>query len=177
VQDPAKAQQQAIREALAQAQTQWNSGAHEPAIDLLQQALGAAERAVIATPGAATQANLSGIVRELSRMQLAQGRAAAVWDLTLRLEPLLRSDPDVWAIRANAAQRLGRHQDSVHAYMTALQTRPMEQRWLLGAAVSLAALGQAGSATEMTDKARAVGPISKDVTTYLRQMGVVVREP
>lgn len=175
--DAAQRQQQTIRDALAQAQSQWNSGARAPAIELLQQALVAAERAASASPGAASQANLASVVRELSRMQLAEGRAGAVWDMTVRLEPLLRADPDVWAVRANAAQRLGRHQDSVHAYLIALQTRPTEQRWMLGAAVSLAALGQTGGATEMVDKARAVGPISKDVTTYLRQMGVTVREP
>ena len=176
-QDTAQRQQQAIRDALVQAQSQWNSGAHAPAIELLQQALSAAERAASAAPGPAAQANLASVVRELGRMQLAEGRAGAVWDMTVRLEPQLRTDADVWAVRANAAQRLGRHQDSVHAYLTALQTRPSEQRWLLGAAVSLAALGQTASATEMTAKARAAGPISKEVTAYLRQMGVVVREP
>jgi hypothetical protein len=82
----------------------------------------------------------------------------------------------MWALRANAAQRMGRHQDSVHAYMTALQSRPTEQRWLLGTAVSLAALGQTTSATEMAEKASAAGPISKEVQTYLRQMGVQLRD-
>ena len=93
-----------------------------------------------------------------------------------RLEPQLGSAPDLWAIRASAAQRLGRHQDSVHAYMTALQSRPNEQRWMLGAAVSLAALGQTGSAAEMADKARAVGVVSPDVLAYLRQMGVPLKD-
>jgi hypothetical protein len=83
----------------------------------------------------------------------------------------------LWAVRANAAQRLGRHQESVHAYMMALQIRPAEQRWLLGAAVSLAAMGQIGSASDMAQKARAAGPISPDVLVYLRQMGVQVKEP
>jgi hypothetical protein len=42
--------------------------------------------------------------------------------------------------------------------------------------VSLAALGQIASAAEMADKARAAGPISKDVQAYLRQMNVPVRD-
>jgi hypothetical protein len=54
----------------------------------------------------------------------------------------------------------------------ALQSRPDEQRWLLGAAVSMAALGQISQATEMAEKARSVGEISPDVQAYLRQMGV-----
>jgi hypothetical protein len=60
--------------------------------------------------------------------------------------------------------------------MTALQSRPTEQRWLLGAAVSLAALGQIASSAEMAEKARAAGPISKDVQAYLRQMGVPLKD-
>jgi hypothetical protein len=47
---------------------------------------------------------------------------------------------------------------------------------MLGAAVSLAALGKNEVAADMADKALAVGPISKDVQTYLRQMGVPLKD-
>ena len=169
-------QQQAARDALAQAQSLWNAGSHDSALDLLQQAVASAERSAGNLPTPAALANLVLLVRELGRMQLSEGRSGSVWDTLTRLEPLLRNEPEMWALRANAAQRLGRHQDSVHAYMTALQSRPSEQRWLLGTATSLAALGQIDSATEMADKARAVGPISRDVQTYLRQMGVSIKD-
>ena len=106
----------------------------------------------------------------------AESRPAPVWELLARLEPLLDKQADMWAVRANAAQRLGRHQDSVHAYLMALQLGPAEQRWHLGAAVSLAALGQTASAAEMAEKARAMGAVSKDVQTYLRQMGVEIKD-
>jgi tetratricopeptide (TPR) repeat protein len=163
----------ATQEALAQAQTLWNAGSKDAAAELLRDAVSIAERS--AGPNGAN-ATLIALVRELTRMQLAEGHFGAVWDLLNRLEPHLGNQADLWAIRANAAQRLGRHQDSVHAYMVALQSRPTEQRWLLGSAVSLAALGQIASAAEMADKARAAGPISKDVQAYLRQMNVPVRD-
>ena len=172
--ESAQKQQQAVRDALAQAQSLWNAGSHDAAIDLLQQAVASTERSASNAPAAL--ANLVLLVRDLGRMQLGEGRPGAVWDTLTRLEPLLRNEPEMWALRANAAQRLGHHQDSVHAYMTALQSRPSEQRWLLGAAVSLAALGQITSAADMADKARAVGPISKEVQAYLRQMGVPINE-
>nr|WP_315480484.1 hypothetical protein [uncultured Rhodoferax sp.] len=162
-------QQQAGREALAQAQALWASGSRDTAISTLQEAVATAERS---NQGGGTANTLVPMVRELARMELAEGRPAAVWDMLLRLEPLLANQPELWALRANAAQRLGRHQDSVQAYTTALQSRPSEQRWLLGAAVSLAALGQTGPAAEMADKARAVGPVSREVLAYLRQQGV-----
>lgn len=167
---------QAGAEALAQAQSLWTGGNREAAIDLLRDSVAAAERAAPAGAGANGDPVVLPLVRELTRLQLSLARHAAVWDLLTRLEPLLGNQADLWAIRANTAQRLGRHQDSVHAYMTALQSRPTEQRWLLGAAVSLAALGQLSSSADMAERARAVGPVSKDVQSYLRQMGVAVRE-
>lgn len=170
-------QQQAGGDALAQAQNLWNSGSRDAAMDLMQQSIAAAERtAKSGGGGAASNPVLVPLVREMARMQLAEGRFGAVWEMLTRLEPLLGNQADLWAIRANAAQRLGRHQDSVHAYMVALQSRPDEQRWLLGTAVSLAALGQTSSAADMLDKARAVGPVSKDILAYLRQAGVPFRD-
>ena len=172
----AQRQQQAGRDALAHAQSLWNAGSRESAIELLQQAVASTERAATSAPGPATTQTLVLLVRELGRMQLSDGRPGAVWETLTRLEPLLRNEPEMWALRANAAQRLGRHQDSVYAYMTALQSRPAEQRWLLGAAVSLAALGQIASSAEMAEKARNAGPISKEVQAYLRQMGVPLKD-
>lgn len=165
---PAGRPQQAGREALAQAQALWASGARDTAISTLQEAVATAER----SPPGAVSASLVPMVRELARMELAEGRPAVVWELLTRLEPQLVNQPELWALRANAAQRLGRHQDSVQAYTTALQSRPSEQRWLLGAAVSLAALGQTVPAAEMAEKARSVGPVSREVLAYLRQQGV-----
>lgn len=162
----------AAQDALSQAQTLWNAGSRDAAVELLRDGVAIAERG---GPGSGNTA-LIPLVRELTRMQLADGHFGAVWDLLSRLEPHLGNHADLWAIRANAAQRLGRHQDSVHAYMVALQSRPAEQRWLLGSAVSLAALGQTSSAVEMADKARAAGPISKDVLAYLRQMNVPIKD-
>ena len=167
---------QAGREAQVQAQALWISGAKEAAIDLLQQAVGTLEAGLASEPAPGQSQLLVTLVRDLTRMQLADGRAGAAWDLLVRLEPLVRNDADLWAVRGNAAQRLGRHQDSTHAYMAALQSRPNEQRWLLGAAVSLAASGQAAAAAGMAERAQAAGPISPDVQAYLRQMGVPFKD-
>jgi tetratricopeptide (TPR) repeat protein len=145
-------------------------------MELIQQSIAAAERGAKTGTSPVASPLLLPLVRELTRMQLSEGRFGAVWELLTRLESQLGNQPDLWAIRANAAQRLGRHQDSVHAYMVALQSRPDEQRWLLGTAVSLAALGQTSSAAEMAEKARAVGPVGKDILNYLRQAGVPLRE-
>ena len=170
-------QLQAGREALAQAQSLWNAGSRDAANELLQHALLIAERSAGSTPTPATTQLLATLAREQGRMQIAEGRPQAALDVLSRLEPYLGQDADAWALRGNATQRLGRHQDSLRAYTAALQIRPNEQRWLLGVAVSLAALGQTANASDMAAKARAQGPISKEVQTYLRQAGVTLNEP
>lgn len=168
-------QQQASADALAQAQTLWSAGSQAAAIDLLQQGVDAAERAVKAGSSPPGNPVLLSLVREWARMQMAQGRYGPVWDTLSRLEPVLGNAPDLWGLRGNTAQRLGHHADSVRAYTTALQSRPTEQRWMLGAAVSMAALGQTDQAAAMAERAQSVGDISREVQTYLHQMGVPLK--
>jgi MSHA biogenesis protein MshN len=152
-------------EALAQAQSLWNSGSHAAAIDLLREALTAAERANVAGTPAGNNSVLASLAREMARMELAEGQVSQTLEMLTRLEPALSGFADVWAIRGNAAQRLGRNQESAAAYLMALKLRPNEPRWMLGAAVSLAAQGQTAG-----------GVLSAEVATYLRQLGVQLRE-
>jgi tetratricopeptide (TPR) repeat protein len=162
------------QEALAQAQSMWNAGARDAAVDLLREALALAERSAAA--GATGKGTLAALARELARMEVAQGRVGEALAMLARLEPALVGVADVWALRGNAAQRLGRHEESAAAYRMALQLRPNEARWMLGAAVSLAALGQTAAAAELAEKARAGGALSPEVAGYLRQLGVLLPE-
>lgn len=169
-------QRQDAREALAQAQTLWNSGNQAGAVEVLQGAVNVGERNAQGAAASALTPPLLAQVRELARMYLALGRSNDAYNLLTRFEPRMSGQSDMYAMRANAAQRLGNHQQSVQDYTVALQSRPDEQRWLLGMAVSLAAMGQTKSAADMYSKARAVGPVSRDVTSYLQQAGVPVKE-
>ena len=172
---PSPPRQSPALEALAQAQSLWNSGSHEAAIDFLREALAAAERANLAGTPSGNNSALASLARELARMELAEGRVSQALEMLTRLEPALSGVADVWAIRGNAAQRLGRHPESAAAYQMALKLRPNEPRWMLGAAVSLAAQGQTAAAAELAEKARASGALSPEVATYLRQLGVPLR--
>lgn len=173
---PGPPRQSPALEALAQAQSLWNSGSREAAIDLLREALAVAERANLAGTASATNPVLASLARELARMELAEGRVSQTLEMLTRLEPALSGYADVWAVRGNAAQRLGRHQESAAAYLMALKLRPEEPRWMLGAAVSLAAQGQTAAAAELAEKARAGGVLSREVAAYLLQLGVPLRE-
>ena len=163
-------------QALAQAQSVWNSGSHAPAIELLREVLTAAERENLGRTPADNHWVLAVLARELARMELEEGREAQALEMLTRLEPVLSGVADIWAIRGNAAQRLGLNQESAAAYLRALKLRPDEPRWMLGAAVSLAAQGQTTSAAELAEKARTSGALSPEVATYLRRLGVTLRE-
>lgn len=169
--------QAAVAETLLQAQNLWSAGSREAAVELMRDAVAVAERSVSAGGAMDGALVLAPLVHELARMELAMGRVSLVLDMLTRLEPALSKQADIWAVRGNAAQRLGRHQDSVNAYLTALNLRPNQPRWMLAAAVSMAAQGgQTAAAAELAEKARAAGVVSPEVVAYLRQLGVPLSE-
>jgi hypothetical protein len=142
----------------------------------MREAVAVSERAQIGLSLDAASSVLAPLVRELVRMELAEGRVSAVLELLTRLEPALSAQSDLWAVRGNAAQRLARHAESVRAYQMALKLRAGESRWMLGAAVSMAAQGhQLTEAAELVEAARAMGPVSPEILVYLRQAGVALR--
>lgn len=165
----ARSERAGTAELAAQAQLLWNNGDRRAALALLHSALLRLEQAA-ANPSALAQ-----LAREHARMSLAMGQPADALAMLERLEPQLAGVADIWAMRGNAAQRLGQHAQAVAAYQRGLALRPDESRWLLGAAVSLAAMGQTSAAAELAEKARSVKALPPDVANYLRQLGVAVR--
>lgn len=162
-------------EALAQAQSLWQAGSTEAGINLLRDAVAVMERTSLRGTPPVNSAVLASMARELARMELAEGQVSEALAMLTQLEPQLAGFADVWAIRGNAAQRLGRYPESTAAYLRALKLRPDEARWMLGAAVSLAAQGQTAAAAELAEKARLGGALSPEVAQYLRQLGVPLR--
>jgi len=156
---------------LAHAQALWGDGDRSAALQLLKDAMQRLE----ATPGGQGDATTVALVREYARVGLLAGQTTEVLATLERLQPQWSGAADIWAIRGNAAQRLGRHTQAVTAYQQALSLNPNEPRWMLGAAVSMAALGQTGPAADMAEKVRSARALPADVANYLRQLGVVIR--
>lgn len=167
----------AATEIVEQAQRLWNGGSREAAMGLLRDAAWLAERDHVGAAPAAGPSVLSTLVRELVRMELAEGRVSQALERLVRLESALAGEADLWALRGNAAQRLGRHHESANAYLAALKLRPDQSRWMLGAAVSLAADGQIKAASSWAQSARERGALTPEVAAYLRQLGVSTTEP
>jgi tetratricopeptide (TPR) repeat protein len=167
--------QQGVNQALAQAQAMWNDGARASAIDLLRQALSRVEATNQDGSNGAGPAPVAAVARELARMELAEGQVSNALKLLVRLEPKIGQVADLWAMRANAAQRLGQHAEATGSYQRALSLKADEPRWMLGLAVSLAAQGQTTQAAELADKVRLMGALRPEIAIYLRQLGVVIR--
>lgn len=163
-------------DALAQAQILWNAGSRDAAMDLVRDSMAAVERTNLADSASGNNFVLAALARELARMELAEGRTSQVLAMLVRLEPSLSGYADIWAMRGNLSQRLGRHEESSTAYLAALKLKPGEPRWMLGAAVSLAAQGKTESAAELAEKARSGGVLTPEIASYLRQLGVVLHE-
>lgn len=166
---------EAAQDALAQAQRLWAGGAREGATDLLGEALAVVERSHRTDMVGSGATVVLAMLREQVRMDLALGQPAAVLALLKRFERVAANQPDLWALRGNAAQNLGQHAEAALAYQNALRLRPGEPRWMLAAAVSLAAQGQTVAAAEFAEQARALTTVSPDVLAYLRQAGVPLR--
>lgn len=164
--------QQAAQEALAQAQALWLQGNQTGALELVRSVIARLQRSP-----AGQSDMLASAAREYVRMALALQRAPDALALLVQLESPLAKVADIWALRGNVAQRLGLHAQAVHAYLNALELAPGQARWMLAAAVSLAAQGQKVPAAELAEKAQRAGFLPPDVANYLRQSGVELRAP
>jgi len=160
--------QVAAAETVTSARILWEEGSRAGALATLKEALVAAEDS---RDPEATKV----LARELAGMELASNRAPAALELLLRLAGLFGEDADAYALRGNAQQRLSMHPEAAESYLAALRMRPTEGKWMLGAAISLAASGRTAEAQSWVDRARDRGAITPPIAAYLQQLGVVAR--
>ena len=159
------ARQVAADETVQAARGMWNDGSRVGAVATLREALAVAEtthndRATVA------------LARELARLDVADNRAEDALNLLRRLESVFSEDADAWALRGNAEQRLAMHAEAAQSYLAALRIRPSEGKWMLGAAISLAAVGKLDEAKTWAERARERGAITPTISAYLQQLGI-----
>ena len=154
----------AADETVAAALALWNEGSREDALATLRQALATAEPR---NPPATRR-----LARELARLEVAGDRPDAALALLRRMEAALAEDADAWALRGNAAQRLSLHPEAASSYLAAVRLRPEEGKWMLGAAISLAADGKLAEARPWVERARERGALTPAISAYLRQLGL-----
>lgn len=159
-------------ETLARAQGLWRTGEREHAARMLQAALPDPTQNSVVGSGPGEQIALT-LLRELVRMELELEHHMTVASLLRTQELLVAQQADLWAIRAQAEQRIGQHARAVQSYRTALVQRPGQARWMFALAVSLAATGQTSAAAEQLSLGSAIAPVPPAVFAYLRDLGVL----
>ena len=159
------ARQIAPDETVSAARGLWNDGSRIAAVATIREALVAAEA------GGNSRA-IAVLARELARLHVADNSAQAALDLLNRFESLFAQDADALALRGNAEQRLSKHAEAAATYQAALRMRPTEGKWMLGAAISLAAIGKTEEAEVWVEKARERQAVTPTIAAYLQQLGL-----
>lgn len=160
--------QVAADETIAAARALWADGARADAVATLRDALAGAES------GRHQRATVL-LAREFARLEVADNRPQNALDLLRRLENMFGEDAEAWALRGNAEQRLALHTDATQSYLAALRLRPAEGKWMLGAAISLAAAGQLDEARVWVERARERDAVTPAIASYLQQLGISSR--
>ena len=159
----------AADETVLAARALWNDGSRTAAIATVRETLAAAE-------AGGNSRSIATLARELARLHVADNSAQAALDLLSRFDSLLAQDADALALRGNAEQRLSRHAEAAATYQAALKMRPAEGKWMLGAAISLAAIGRVEEAEVWVEKARERDAITPTIAAYLQQLGLASRK-
>ena len=159
--------QVAADETVVIARSLWSEGSRAAALATLREALATAETA-------RSNRAAAPLARELARLEVADNRAQVALDLLRRLEGLFGDDADAWALRGNAEQRLVMHTEAAQSYLAALRLRPTEGKWMLGAAISLAASGKLDEAQNWVERAREREAVTPTIAAYLQQLGIKV---
>ena len=162
------ARQIAADETVSAARGLWNDGSRIAAVATIREALAVAEA------GGNSRATAT-LARELARLHVADNSAQAALDLLNRFDSLFAQDADALALRGNAEQRLSRHAEAAATYQAALRMRPTEGKWMLGAAISLAAIGKIEEAEVWVEKARERQAVTPTIAAYLQQLGIAGR--
>lgn len=160
--------QVATDETIAAARALWTDGARADAVATLREALASAE-------SSRNQRAIAPLAREFARLEVADNRPQVALDLLRRLENLFGDDAEAWALRGNAEQRLAMHAEATQSYLSALRLRPFEGKWMLGAAISLAAAGQTDEARVWVERARERDAVTPAIASYLQQLGISAR--
>jgi hypothetical protein len=165
---PVAVRQVAAGETVAGARQLWDEGSRAGALATLREGLAAAE--------ASRDAQATRLLAlELARLEVAGNRPEAALEVLRRQAGLFGEDADLLALRGNAQQRLAMHSEAAESYLAALRLRPSEGKWMVGAAISLAAVGRTDEAKSLAGQARDRGAVTPPIAAYLQQLGVSTR--
>jgi MSHA biogenesis protein MshN len=146
-----------------------NSAARQQLADLLVEGNALAEAAALLREGVQLTPERSGLWMSLARLELEQGSAPSAMATLEKGLVHAGQDAQYNAFYAVLLQRAGRHDQAVTHYITALRADPSMPNWLVGAGISLQALGKNADALEAFVRARDGGRLQGTLFAFVEQ--------
>ena len=111
----------------------------------------------------------TGFVMALARLQVEAGdQSAGLKTLEQGLE-YAADDADYHGFYAALLQRADRHEEAVAHYLSALRSDPTNTSWLVGIGISLQAQEKYTDAREAFERARQIGQLSPELSSFVDQ--------
>lgn len=147
-----------------------HGGARQALVAMLVERKRLDEAAQVARSGLQQSAQQPVLAMILARLQLEQKDRAAALNTLKQYYPGTGNAPaDYEGFYAALLQQGGQHDEAVQHYQQALQQRPQQGSWWMGAGLSLQALGRNDEARSAFERALQTNTLSPELTAYVRQ--------
>ena len=143
--------------------------ARQTLVALLLEAKRVDEAATLLQQGLAFNSGNTAFVMLLARIMVERGDAGGALALLQKHAPGAGGISDYHAFAAALYQRIGRHQEAIGEYQTALRTAPSTGAWWVGLGISQQAVERRKEALEAFQRAKASGNLSPDLIAFVDQ--------
>lgn len=143
--------------------------ARQTLVALLLEAKRVDEAATILRQGLAFNSGNTAFVMLLARIMVEGGDAPGALALLQKHTPKAGGNGNYHAFAAALYQRIGRHQDAIEEYQTALRTAPSSGAWWVGLGISQQAVERRKEALDAFQRAKATGNLAPDLITFVDQ--------
>ncbi len=143
--------------------------ARQTLVALLLEAKRVDEAATLLQQGLAFNSGNTAFVMLLARIMVERGDARGALALLQKHAPGAGGNSDYHAFAAALYQRIGRHQEAIEEYQTALRTAPSTGAWWVGLGISQQAVERRKEALEAFQRAKATGNLAPDLIAFVDQ--------
>jgi len=143
--------------------------ARQTLVSLLLEAKRTDDAAVALEEGLALNSSNSGFAMLLARIRVERGNLGGALELLQKHEPAALDNGEYRAFVAALLQRLDRHEEAIHEYLTALAIAPGVGTWWVGLGISQEASNRRKEAAESFRRAKLTGTLNTNLAAYADQ--------
>jgi Tfp pilus assembly protein PilF len=116
------------------------------------------------------------LLRTLASIHFEQGDTDAALAILSRNRPVLKDDPDYYALMAAILQKQARHSEAAELYSSLLRLDPQRGVWWAGFGISLEALGRRAEAQGAFERVRSDASAPADLRRYATERIAAMRQ-